>query len=115
MHGRKPHGGDIEDDLVYHGARKNVGSATGATPNATETMANPVKTIEAHKPKAISSEFWRSCIVMADIKLLARTGIISVSNSILRTMLCRRIGSIGFDKAPADICHAAVKMHHSFE
>jgi hypothetical protein len=42
---------------VYQGAGKIVGSTIGATPNATDTMANPIKTIEAHTPEAISDEF----------------------------------------------------------
>src|SRR5229473_2676858 len=58
----RSHAWKIVRCLVYQGAGKIVGSTTGATPNATDTMANPIKTIEAHTPKSTSNEFWRSCI-----------------------------------------------------
>ena len=43
--------------VVHQGAGKIVGSTTGATPNATDTIANPIKMIEAHTPKPISDKF----------------------------------------------------------
>ena len=68
------------------GAGKIVGSTTGATPNATDTMANPIKTIEAHTPKPISDEFWRSCIGTRRYRIVGENKVMSISNQFLRTM-----------------------------
>jgi hypothetical protein len=46
----------------YQQSAQIPGSTIGARPNATDTMANPIKTIEAHTAKPISDEFRRSCI-----------------------------------------------------
>jgi len=64
----------------YQSTGKNVGSTTGAMPNATEIMANPVKTIEAHTPKAISDELRRACIAMVGYKSVGESRVMSVSN-----------------------------------
>jgi hypothetical protein len=65
---------------VYQGIGKIAGSTTGATPNATDTRANPIKTIEAHIAKAISDEFRRLCIEMGGYKTLGENRVMSVSN-----------------------------------
>jgi hypothetical protein len=67
---------------VHQGVGKIVGSIIGATPNATDTMANPIKTVEAHTPKTISEEIRRLCIVMGGYKTVGENRVMSVSRSI---------------------------------
>ena len=67
---------------MHQGAGKIVGSIIGATPNATDTMANPIKTVEAHTPKMISEEIRRSRIAMGGYKTVGENRVMSVSRSI---------------------------------
>src|SRR5258708_3521927 len=81
----RSHAWKIVRCLVHQGAGKIVGSTTGATPNATDTMANPIKTIEAHTPKSASDEFWRSCIGTRRDRIVDENKVMSISNRFLRT------------------------------
>jgi hypothetical protein len=47
--------------LVLCQGEAKIAGSTGAIPSATDTMANPIKAIEAHAPKARSEGFRRSC------------------------------------------------------
>ncbi len=85
---------------VYQGAGKVVGSTTGATPNATETMANPIKTVEAQTPKAISHEIRRSCIAMGGYKTVGENRVMSVSKSIASNHDANWPISIAMDISP---------------
>ena len=67
---------------MHQGAGKIVGSIIGATPNATDTMANPITTVEAHTPKMISEEIRRSRIAMGGYKTVGENRFMSVSRSI---------------------------------
>jgi hypothetical protein len=67
---------------VHQGAGKIVGSTIGETPNATDTMANPIKAVEAHTPKAISDEIRRSRIAMGGYKTVGENKVMSVSKSV---------------------------------
>jgi len=53
---------------VYQESVKAEGSATGATPKATDKIANPIKMIEAHTPKAMSAEAGRSRVATGGYK-----------------------------------------------
>jgi hypothetical protein len=48
--------------LHYQERTKIAGSGAGDMPNATATMANPIKTMEAQTAKAVFDESGRSCI-----------------------------------------------------
>jgi hypothetical protein len=76
--------------VVHQGAGKIVGSTAGATLNATDTTANPIKTIEAHTPKSISDEFWRPCTGTRRDRIVDENKVMSISNRFLRTILGRR-------------------------
>jgi hypothetical protein len=52
-------------------------------PNATEIIANPLKTIEAHTPKTISDELRRPCIAMVGYKSVGENRVMSVSNRLV--------------------------------
>jgi hypothetical protein len=64
---------------VYQGAGKIVESTPGAMPNATDTIANPAKMIDAHAPKVISDESDRLCVAMGGYKTVGENKAISIS------------------------------------
>jgi UDP-N-acetylmuramate-alanine ligase len=68
--------------LAYHEAGRITGSATGATPNATEIKANAIRIIEAHTPKAMSEEISRSCLAVGGYKTAGEKKAMSISKSI---------------------------------
>lgn len=92
------------DRLVFQGTRNIVGSTTGATPNVTETTADPIKTTEAYTPKAVSDEIRRSRIALRRYKTVGENRVMFFfPNRVLRieTMLSNnRSGS--FDTIAAD-------------
>ncbi len=50
--------------LHYQDRTKIAGSGAGDMPNATATMANPIKTMEAQAATAVSDESGRSCLAV---------------------------------------------------
>ena len=85
---------------MHQGAGKIVGSIIGATPNATDTMANPIKTVEAHTPKMISEEIRRSRIAMGGYKTVGENRVMSVSKSIASNHDANWPISIAMDISP---------------
>ena len=47
----------VVERLAYQGVAKITGSASGATPNAMDKMANPIRTMEANTTRPISDDF----------------------------------------------------------
>jgi hypothetical protein len=54
------------------------GSTIGATPNAADNMANAIRMIEAHTPKAMSAESSRSCLEKGGYKAVGENRVTSL-------------------------------------
>jgi hypothetical protein len=65
---------------AYYAMEKIVGSAIGAAPSATDKMANPIKTTEAHTPKTMSEGIRRSRVATGGYKTVGEKRVMSVSN-----------------------------------
>jgi hypothetical protein len=48
------------------------GSTIGTVPNAIDNIANAIRMIEAHTPKAMSEEFSRSCFATGGYKIVGK-------------------------------------------
>lgn len=55
------------------------GSTIGATPNATDSKASPIKMIEVHTLKAMSEEFRRLSLAVGGYKTVGENKVMSVS------------------------------------
>jgi hypothetical protein len=78
----------------YQQPTQIAGSTTGATPNATDSMANTISMIEVHTPKTMSKDFRRSCFVATGgYKTVGENKITPVSNTISRPACVAEKGS----------------------
>jgi hypothetical protein len=64
---------------------QSAGSTIGAIPNEYDNMANAIRMIEAHTPKAMSAEYSRSCVAMGGYKTVDENKAMSLSTPFLRT------------------------------
>jgi hypothetical protein len=61
---------------------QSPGSTIGGIPNENDNMANAIRIIEAHTPKAMSAEFSRSRVAMGGYKTVGENKAMSISKSL---------------------------------
>jgi hypothetical protein len=68
---------------AYQQPKQASGSTTGVMSNATDNVANAIRITAAHRPKAMSEDFKRSCVVTTrGYKTVGENNVISISKSL---------------------------------